>query len=253
MSFGVFLCPQLNPVKAVHSAKVAHPGEAVQAANTVYAHKAAQTVGFFYPTPASGQTFHTDQYRITFVGPHHTLTTPGTGPQEGGLLINLVADLINMPDSLSEDSVNTLVMTIFPEHFCFSNPQGTCIGWPVYDFSCDTVLLRCTEWAWEACLNWVVVSEPPLDSILVQCDTTMIDTGGVIVTGGTLSVIPTLVGDIDGSGSLPKDIADLVYLVEWMFDDGPAPRCSLTADCYGESLVDIADLVCWVDWMFMPR
>lgn len=206
--------------------------------------------GWEYVEARSLSAYGTDIHLIGLADLPGGSVTPGVGPQEGGLLINLVADLINIPDSLSDDTVNILVMTFFPEHFCFSNPQGACIGWPVYDISCDTVLLRCTEWAWEACLNWEVVSEPPFDSMYVQCDTIVIDTGSIIVLDGTLTVYPTLVGDIDGSGSLPMDIADLVYLVEWMFTGGPAPRCPLTADCNGDSLVDIADLVCWVAWMF---
>jgi hypothetical protein len=30
-------------------------------------------------------------------------------------------------------------------------------------------------------------------------------------------------GDVDGSGVEPIDIADLVYLVDFMFNQGPAP------------------------------
>ncbi|MDH3891706.1 MAG: hypothetical protein OEV49_11530 [candidate division Zixibacteria bacterium] len=202
--------------------------------------------------PASGQTLHTNHTQITFAGPHHAPTTSKTGSQEGGLPISPVADLENMPDLLSDNAVNKPVMTFFPEHFCFSNPQAERIGWPVCNNSCDSVLLHCTEWAWEACLDWETVCDPSFDSLLVQCDTTLIDTGSVIAKGGTLSVISTLVGDIDGSGSLPKDIADLVYMVEWIFDGDPTPRCPLTTDRNGDGLVGTADLVCGVDTMLPP-
>jgi hypothetical protein len=154
---------------------------------------------------------------------------------------------------LVDQSDNILVMTFFPQHFYFSNSHEICIGWPAHDISCETVLSHCTEWAWEASSDREVMFEAPFDSLYMQCDATLICTGGVVVRDDSLTVASTLVGDIDGSGLLLKDIADLVYLVEWMFDDSPAPICSLTADCNGDSLVDIADLVCWVDWMFMLR
>jgi hypothetical protein len=221
LSFGVFLCPKSRSAMADH------------------------TVWPLYPPIVSGHTLHTDQYRFTFTVPHHAPTSVGIGTEEGGPLTNLVANLIDMPDSLSEDSFKIPVVTFFPQHFDFSDAQVGCIGWPVRHVSCDSVLSHCTKWAWEACSNQEVVS--PFDSMYVRCDTTFMDTGSVSVSGGALSVFPMLVGEIDGGGSLPKDIADLVYKLEWMFDGDPTPQHSQTADCYGESLVVIADVDCRVD------
>ncbi len=60
-------------------------------------------------------------------------------------------------------------------------------------------------------------------------------------------------GDIDHSGAPPVDIGDLIYLVEYMFTDGPPPACHPEADVNGDGaeLIDIADLVYLVDFMFM--
>jgi len=55
-------------------------------------------------------------------------------------------------------------------------------------------------------------------------------------------------GDVDDSGVL--DISDLVYMVSWMFDDGPEPALRVTAEIDGEGVVDISDLVYYVDYMF---
>ena len=99
-------------------------------------------------------------------------------------------------------------------------------------------------------MQWEVVTEPPFDSMHVQCDSMLINPDAIVVIDGSLTVVPTLVGDIDDSGSLPMDIADLVYLVDWMFAGGSPPICPQSADCDGDSTVDIADLVCWVEWMF---
>ena len=59
-------------------------------------------------------------------------------------------------------------------------------------------------------------------------------------------------GDIDHSGVLPIDIADLVYLVDYMFNSGPEPGCQEEGDVNGDGgePIDIADLVYLVDYMF---
>jgi len=58
-------------------------------------------------------------------------------------------------------------------------------------------------------------------------------------------------GDIDGSGA-PADIADLVFLVGYMFNAGPAPPVmeACNVDGIGGLLIDIADLVYLVAFMF---
>ncbi len=60
-------------------------------------------------------------------------------------------------------------------------------------------------------------------------------------------------GDIDHQGGAsPIDISDLVWMVDYMFSDGPAPGCPMEADVDGNggSGVDISDLVFLVDFMF---
>ncbi len=60
-------------------------------------------------------------------------------------------------------------------------------------------------------------------------------------------------GNVDNGPDDFVDISDLVYLVEYMFEDGPAPPCmdeaNLNADPEGG--VDISDLVYLVDYMFL--
>lgn len=56
--------------------------------------------------------------------------------------------------------------------------------------------------------------------------------------------------DIDDNATA-ADIADLVYLVAYMFQSGPPPACPLAADVNGDSVgPDIADLVYLVSFMF---
>ena len=57
-------------------------------------------------------------------------------------------------------------------------------------------------------------------------------------------------GDIDGEGNI-ADIADLVFLVTYMFDGGPPPPCYENADINGDGVgPDISDLVYMVTYMF---
>jgi hypothetical protein len=69
----------------------------------------------------------------------------------------------------------------------------------------------------------------------------------------TLMITPSccdLRADIDDNGSGP-DVADLVYLVTYMFQTGPPPPCNDEADVNGNgSGPDVADLVHLVTYMF---
>ncbi|MCK4301458.1 MAG: dockerin type I repeat-containing protein, partial [candidate division Zixibacteria bacterium] len=57
-------------------------------------------------------------------------------------------------------------------------------------------------------------------------------------------------GDVDGNGFI--DISDLVYLVDYIFNDGPEPPCWDEGDVDGSGIapIDIADLVYLADYMF---
>ncbi len=61
-----------------------------------------------------------------------------------------------------------------------------------------------------------------------------------------------LCADINADGS-PRDIADLLHLVDWMFNEGLAPVVMAAANVDGEGEVDIGDLVYLVDYMFNSR
>lgn len=56
-------------------------------------------------------------------------------------------------------------------------------------------------------------------------------------------------GDVDDDGTGPN-IGDLIYLVDYMFNDGPAPANPDAANVDGVNGVDVSDLVYLVDYMF---
>lgn len=59
-------------------------------------------------------------------------------------------------------------------------------------------------------------------------------------------------GDVNHDDASSIDIADLVYLVDYMFAEGPEPPCLTEADINGDAnpTVEIDDLVYLVDYMF---
>ena len=59
-------------------------------------------------------------------------------------------------------------------------------------------------------------------------------------------------GNVDGDFDDLLDISDLVYLVDYMFTEGPMPPCWEEADIDGNmgETIDITDLVHLVDYMF---
>ena len=64
--------------------------------------------------------------------------------------------------------------------------------------------------------------------------------------------IPPIRGDVNYDGAELIDISDLRYLIDFMFQSGPAPVCYEEADINGDGaeLLDISDLVYLIDYMF---
>ncbi|MFH1686342.1 MAG: hypothetical protein ABIE70_02320 [bacterium] len=59
------------------------------------------------------------------------------------------------------------------------------------------------------------------------------------------------VGDVNDLGEPSPDIGDLVYLVNYMFNDGPPPPCERAADVNGSGgIPDISDLIYLLNFMF---
>jgi hypothetical protein len=175
---------------------------------------------------------------------------PGIPPQQGGLLMTLRFELLEISDTLTDRTVNILAGPFLSGFFDFDgNPIG---GVPVEVV--DTICWVCLAWAGDVCLNWKRISVPPpsgCDSIAIVLDTTFVpDPDSIWYQSGSITIPPFAMGDFDADGQGP-DIADLIYLVSYMFQGGPELKCVAASDCDGSGgNPNIADLICWVTWMF---
>ena len=180
---------------------------------------------------------------------------PWMEPQEGGTLIRLVADIQDIPDTLTDRTVQIMVQYNFLGHFSFARPNGSSIGLTTMEVV-DTTCFVCNYWVDDECLDWEIVSTPPpggCDSIYIETyEVPILDTSQVHIFDGSVTIVPATLGDFDGN-SLGPDIADLIYLVSFMFLDGPPLECVSTSDCNGDVVgPDIAELICWVGRMIPP-
>jgi hypothetical protein len=55
-------------------------------------------------------------------------------------------------------------------------------------------------------------------------------------------------GDVTGDGSV--DVADVVYLINYLFKSGPAPHPLLTGDSNGDGNVDVADVIYLINYLY---
>ncbi|MFQ5498282.1 MAG: hypothetical protein ACE5FH_01300 [Candidatus Zixiibacteriota bacterium] len=177
--------------------------------------------------------------------------TTGIPPrQQKELLIKVLADVISIPDTMTDRTVNILVQHDFIDHFNFSRPDGSSIG-VIGQEVLDTNYFVCEIWAGQTCLQWTQVSLPPADSTEIIIDTiAVIDTANVIVDDGSLTVLSFMCGDMQGD--LSTDIVDLTYLIDFLFAGGPPPNpfAAGNVDCDIGGGVDIVDLTYYVDFLF---
>ncbi len=184
--------------------------------------------------------------------------TPGFGPQTGGLLIKLLADVI-LDDTATDRTVNMRIVSSTLNNFSFSDEQGNSIGITTTAVE-DTAFWFCEQWDpfdFTNCLSYVRVPTPPFDSI--STDTILVgslDTSKVILLDGSLTILTPPAcdcGDVDDNGR--KNIADITYMIARIFSGGPSPMCggvpsNLPADPDGNCRFNIADITYMIGWIF---
>ena len=182
-------------------------------------------------------------------------TTEGIPPQQGGLLCKILADVFDIPDTLQDRTVNIIIQDQALERCNFSLPDGSAIG-ILYDTVPDTNCWVCTLWAGDECLNWERVSVPPPEGCdSIEVDTVLspyLDTVNVILIDGSVEVLSYVCGNVDGDPNGNVNIADLTYLVSYLFRGGPAPvpLAAGNVNCQGGDAPNVADLTWLVTYLF---
>ena len=56
-------------------------------------------------------------------------------------------------------------------------------------------------------------------------------------------------GDTNGDSTV--DIADALFVMNWLFSGGPAPTCNDATDANDDSSLDISDSIYLLNWLFV--
>lgn len=182
--------------------------------------------------------------------------TPGIPPQQGGLLIKILADVLTVSNEELERTVNLLIQHDFIDHFNLSRPDGSSIG-VYYEPFIDTTCWACMAMCGPDCCSWERIPVPPdgiCDSMIIKPDSTpYIDTDTVVLVDGSLTVLlppEWICGDADGNDNPIIDILDLIFIVDYLFRQGPAPDPLGRADVNCSGSVDVIDITYLVGYLF---
>ena len=181
---------------------------------------------------------------------------PGFAPQSNGLLIKLLADVLDVPDTATERTVNIIISVVPLGNFSISDPEGNSIGIITVSVE-DTTWWNCESIVGDSCVSYVQVPSPPADTFFL--DTSLhasLDTDRVFIINGSVTVLvppPCLCGDADGGGDV--NIGDAVYLILYIFANGQSPMCSGSPNLYpgdanGSGDITIGDAIFLVKYIF---
>lgn len=182
--------------------------------------------------------------------------TPGIGyPQLGDLpLIKVLADINALPDSLLSLSVSiTIVDSLNQFNFC--DGYGNTL-YLAYDTTYDTLWYNCIEWIEDppgdsTCMGWELVSGPPADSMAVETILNpYLDTIKVDIIDGSLKIKRAcqMMGDVDGSESV--NMLDIIYLVAYLYKNGPSPYRLAHADVDCNCTISMLDILDMIDYLY---
>jgi len=178
-------------------------------------------------------------------------TVNGIGYPQGGSvpLIKILADIGYMPDSIpmSTESVDIVVNL---DDFGFSDQSGYLIGLE-FEFYYDTLWYNCTEYypGDTICNIWEEVEGPPADTMVIDSLHPYFDTTQIGVSGGQITIKDNCfigAGDADCSGGL--NLLDIVYIINYLYKDGPEPFC--IADCNCDCVLNLLDVTCIISYLY---
>lgn len=181
--------------------------------------------------------------------------TPGIAPQTGGILLRL---LVRMYDHVILPMDSTVVFVINYQMLDltnFSDEKGQLIG-TMTTMQVDSSYFDCTQWDGTTCLNWVRTADPQsADSIAV--DTILVTNYDPALARFDNGKIQVLFRSGDANGNHAVNVADAVYLINYVFKSGPQPPMRFAGDCNCDVNVNIGDAVQIINCIFkgapLPR
>ena len=128
----------------------------------------------------------------------------------------------------------------------FGNEGGNWVG-PIAGFgSSDSNFSADPLFCDRSVYDFALQTPSPCSPELSPCDSLI---GATAAACGQVCCQGTT-GDINSDFAESANIADLTYLVRWLWRGGPAPKCLSEADVYPDSEIDMADLIYLVGYMF---
>ncbi len=179
----------------------------------------------------------------------------GILPQQGGRLIKLLADVGDIPDTLSDRLVYLQIEKNFKDNLNFATSSQRSF-WEPQPFW-DTNGWICTQWSIDntvtppetlGCGAYLRTTSPPWDSIEVVLDSILVlDTSEVHLFDGTLVVLPGFkCGDLNGD-NVVGNIVDLNFLINRIFRGGqpsdPPQAADLNCDHNNGNILDLNKLI----------
>lgn len=183
--------------------------------------------------------------------------SPVIPPQSDSLpLLKFRMRVEGNPDPYSAPIVN-IIINPFIDMFEFVGPNGEQIG-RTYQQNVDTIYFQCLAWLppdGDVCLDWArVPAGTPFDSMaIITSNVLAINYNQVALNEGSMSIVPGVCGDVDGSFDREVDISDVQRMVDYLFlslDELPSPMMGNT-DGSSDFMVDITDLQVLLSHLFL--
>ncbi len=178
----------------------------------------------------------------------------GILPKSGDTpLIKVMVDTYPIEDTVTDNSVDLMLMHDMIDQFCFSDPSGNPIG-VVYDSILDVVCYDCVAWAPPPndtlCLMWQKVSGTEGDSCgLEWVLNAYIDTNVIEIIDGSLEIF--ICGDVNGDNTF--NIFDVVELIRCLYGGlpDPPPVCpAYIADVNLDQTLNIFDITYMINCLY---
>lgn len=215
--------------------------------------------------------------------------TPGIGyPQYGTIpLIKVLVDVLPIDNSIVDRTVRISIAHDILDYFSISDEKGQSLG-VITEMVEKRRYYMCEEWLIpdEVCMYWEQVMEsqcPPEGCDMIKIDTVMeggLDVGrccdpltgscvtdieewecpsqfdgtgvwydgSVSVTDGSLYVRQMICGEVNGDGEI--NILDVVFLINFVYKDGPAPELFEAADVNSDGKINILDIICYINNLY---